>query len=172
MRVVAEAVRAARLRHDLPAQLPSAMIGSGSSAWRIEHDHAIVVRAPVVLAGEHGDQLLVVARVLGFAPGRRPGGATPANRAECTPGLPSSALDADAGVVGERGQAGAPARVARLGERVLDEGSVRFLGVGDPRGSPAERSRFRAGRAGASNSRSFPGLDEASTSFFMGSGAG
>ena len=36
-------------------------------------------------------------------------------------------IDAEPRIVGERRQAGGAARVARLGERVLQEGTVRFI---------------------------------------------
>ena len=40
-------------------------------------------------------------------------------------------LDAQAGIVGERRQARGAAGVARLGERVLEKGGVRLVGLAD-----------------------------------------
>src|SRR5690349_141767 len=45
--------------------------------------------------------------------------------------LAAERIDAEARVVGERGEAGGAAGVARLGERVLEEGGVRLVGLGD-----------------------------------------
>src|SRR5262245_27849886 len=73
MRVVAEAVRAARLRDDLPCPAASRNDRFGILGMTHEHDHAIVVRAQVVLAGEHGDELLLITGVLSLASGRRAG---------------------------------------------------------------------------------------------------
>src|SRR5215831_4493176 len=134
MRVVAEAVGAARLRQDLarPARL-------GDDRLRVlgvahQHNHAVVVGAPVVLAVQQGDQLLVVAQILGLAPRRRPRlrRAGEPRRMHARPSVQRA--NADARVVRERGQAGAPARVTRLGEGVLDERSVGLLGLRDFQG--------------------------------------
>ena len=46
-------------------------------------------------------------------------------------GRAAQRLDADAGIVGQRRQAAFAADVARLGQRVLDEGAVRLFGLGD-----------------------------------------
>src|SRR5690606_36439713 len=43
----------------------------------------------------------------------------------------AESLDAQAGVVGQRGQAALARRVARLGERILDEGAVRLGRLGN-----------------------------------------
>src|SRR5260221_6505718 len=47
-------------------------------------------------------------------------------------GLAVQHFHANSRIVGERRQPRAAARVARLGERVLDEGAVRFFGIAHP----------------------------------------
>ncbi|MPN26055.1 hypothetical protein SDC9_173477 [bioreactor metagenome] len=85
--------------------------------------------------GEVGEQLLVVARVgfrfAGIAGGKDTGGA-------------AERPDAQAGIVGERRQAAVLGGVAGLGERVLGEGAVRFLGFRDAK--LALRDDFEAER--------------------------
>ena len=80
------------------------------------------MRAAVGDAGECGDELRVVARV-----GPRLAGVARALHARRA----GERANADAGVVGQRRQAGERTRVPRLGERVLDEGDVRLGRLGD-----------------------------------------
>src|SRR5258706_2262375 len=122
MRIVAESVRAAGLRDDLarPASFGDDRLGILRVAQ--EHDHAVVVSAAVVLAGEQLHELFVVAHV-------RPRLAGESRRVHA--GLSAERAHANARIVGERGKTRAPARVARLGERVLDKAAVRFFSIGD-----------------------------------------
>src|SRR5262249_45337201 len=71
---------------------------------------------------------------VGLAPRRRPRRrrARESRRMYARPSVQRA--NADARVVRERGQARAPARVTRLGESVLDERSVGFLGLRDFQG--------------------------------------
>src|SRR5258708_36664485 len=71
MRIVAESVLAAGLRDDLarPASFGDDRLGILRVAQ--ENDHAVVVSAAVVLAGERLHELFVVGRILGLTPGHR-----------------------------------------------------------------------------------------------------
>jgi hypothetical protein len=117
MRVVAEAALAARRVDDLAVPQPV-----GDHRLRIvgvahQHQRAVVVGAAVGVPGE-------LARPAARCSRRRPaavevGGI--ARRAHA--GRAAQRRHADAGVVGDRRQPGVRARMARLGERVLDEGA-------------------------------------------------
>ena len=72
--------------------------------------------------------------------------------------------DADARVVGERGQLRVRARVPRLGERVLDERQVRLVGFGDAELGLRDRRSMPSGASSRRNSRSLPALLDARTS--------
>src|SRR6266849_5092791 len=122
MRIVAESVRAAGLGDDLarPASFGDDWFGILRVAQ--ENDHAVVVSAAVALAGEKLHELFVVARI-------RPWLAAKPRRVHA--GLPAERPHANARIVRKRRELGAAARVARLGERVLDEAAVRFFCIGD-----------------------------------------
>src|SRR5947208_11781318 len=130
MRIVAEPVRAAGLGDDLarPDSLGDHRFGILRVAQ--ENDDAVVVRAPAVLVGEQFDQLLVVARILGFTPGPRARRRLAGKPRRMHAGLSIERSRANTRVVCERRQPRAAARVARLGERVLDESAVRLFGIG------------------------------------------
>src|SRR6266513_2596250 len=121
MRVVAEPVRAAGLRDDLarPGSFRDHRLGILRVAQ--ENDDAVVVRAPAVFVGQQFDQLFVVARI-------RPRLAGKPRRVYA--GLSIERSRANTRVVCEGRQPRTAARVARLGERVLDESAVRLLGIG------------------------------------------
>src|SRR2546427_4283481 len=80
------------------------------------------MRAPIVLVGKHSEQFFVVARI-------RPRLAGESRRVHA--GLSIERAHANTRIVRKRRELGAAARVARLGERVLDEGAVRFFCIGD-----------------------------------------
>src|SRR6266849_3099377 len=122
MRIVSESVRAAGLGDDLarPASFGDDWFGILRVAQ--ENDHAVVVSAAVALAGEQLHELFVVARI-------RPRLAGKPRRVHA--GLSAERPHANARIVGQRGELGAAARVARLGERVFDEGAVRFFCIGE-----------------------------------------
>src|SRR5258706_337649 len=129
--VVAEHVRPAGLGDDLPR--PASFGDDRLGILRVaqENDHAVIVSAPVVLAGEQLHELFVVARILHFTHGRRARRRLPGESRRVHAGLSAERAHANARIVGERGKTRAPARVARLGERVLDKAAVRFFSIGD-----------------------------------------
>src|SRR5260221_1300222 len=131
MRVVAESVRSAGLRDDLarPASFGDDRLGILRVAQ--ENDHAVIVSAAVVLVGEQLHELFVVARILHFAPGRRARRRLPGESRRVHAGLSAERPHANARIIGEGGKMRTAARVARLGECVLDEGAVRFFSIGD-----------------------------------------
>src|SRR6266851_3236733 len=124
MGVVAEAVRAARLEDDLA--VPRAVGDDGCrivGAAREDEDTAIE-GAPVAVAAQFPREPRVVARVALLAAALRAG-----VMRRMHAGLAAERRDAKARIVGERGEPGGAARVACLGERVLDEGRVRLVGL-------------------------------------------
>ena len=121
-RVVAEALGAARAGEDFA--VPFAF---GDDRLRIvgapaEYQHADEVGAAVVLPGEVGEQLFVIAgvrfRFAGIAGRDHAGGATQGAHAE-------------AGIVGQGRQAAVLRGVAGLGQGVFDKGYVRLFGFGN-----------------------------------------
>src|SRR6185295_4034472 len=118
--VVAEAVRAARRACNLA--VPEPFGDQRISIFGVLHQHhdTDVVCASAV--GKICQQLVVVSPV-SLVPVAFPPGVVGGMHA----GRAAQRVDAQAGIVGERWQAGGAARVARLGERVLEEGVVRFV---------------------------------------------
>ena len=159
-RVVAEAARAARrVAGSRRASGPTATSGSGSSA---ERSATSVLTKRARRSADAAQALAAAARCW-----RRParGAAPRARRArqldarEVRRGHARRAaerVDAQARVVGDRRAAGWPRRMARLGQRVLDEGVVRLLGLGDAeRALRHELERQRARTAPAARRASW-----------------
>ena len=86
-----------------------------------QHQHAVVVRAAVRHALHFPQQLFVVAtirfRFSGIARG-------------IYAGRSAQRADTDTRIIGQRRQSAQTADMPRFGERILDEGHVRFLGFG------------------------------------------
>lgn len=118
--VVAEAEIALRLEED--AAFPGAVADDGGGVVgvaQVNHD-ALVARAALVFGdvGELLQEFFVVLRI---------GGARPGVARGIDAGRAVEGVDFQAGVVGERGQAGVLRGVARLEEGVFDEAQARFF---------------------------------------------
>ena len=92
-----------------------------------EDEDAIIQGDPVAAAAHLSHQPRIVARVALLA-GAFGSGVIGRMHA----GLAAERRNAETRIVGERGNPGRAARMARLGERVLDEGRVRLRGLLHP----------------------------------------
>ena len=88
-----------------------------------QHDHAVVMGFTVGFARHQIQQLFIVARILLLTPaaGRLAGKARRIHA-----GRAVQRINANPGIVCQRGQTRVPARMPRLGQRVLDKSTVRF----------------------------------------------
>ena len=148
-RVIPETVGAPRSLQHPPR--PGPPRDEGRWVVRILHpdDRALEARGPLSFRHlrERPEQLLVVGRIAapkaGVSSGMDAGGA-------------AERIDDEPGVVGQGGAPGAPRRVTRLDDRVLDEGEPVFRGAARPRTRTAPRSPTRSRRAGARSPRACP----------------
>ncbi len=92
-----------------------------------QHDHAVVMRLAISLLREQLEQFAVVALVLTFTSTSGAGGRLAGKARRVHAGRTVQHINADARIVGERRQSGVPARMPRLGERVLDEREMRLV---------------------------------------------
>ena len=122
VRIVAETPRSSRRRHDLAIPPPFRENWLGIVGVARQREHAVVVGTPIIRSGEGGDQLRIVPRVGSGLAGVACG---------CTPGAPARALTQTPESSASAGKTRQLAGVTRLGQRVLDEGCVRFLRIGN-----------------------------------------
>jgi hypothetical protein len=121
--VVAESVRPAGRSRDMAVPGAIHHDGCGIVRARYHHQHAVVVRRPVGAGGQRRYQLRVVARVARLSITIAAG---VVGRMHAR-GAPQGG-HAQPRIIGEGGKTRGAARVARLGEGVLQERVVGFLG--------------------------------------------